>query len=87
MSEKINQTKKLEEEVVVNNMETISLVNQEKEAKKAKAISIAKKVGILAGVGILGFVLGRKTSGNDDYDDYDDSEVIEVESEVISDEE
>lgn len=84
MSERENQTKKLEEEVVVNEGETVGLVELEKEAKKAKIVNIAKKVGILAGVGILSFMLGRKSAS---HTSCNDSEVIEVEPMTDADEE
>lgn len=72
------QTEILEEEVVVNENETTELVEMEKEAKKAKAIKVAKKAGKVAaivGVGVLGYILGTKSSKKS----YDDSEIeIEV---------
>lgn len=77
MSSNNEQTKNLEEEVVVNEMETTELVELDKEAKKAEMVRIAKKVLKIAGIatiGIVGFYLGTKASGTSDYDA---SEMIE----------
>ncbi len=79
---KTNETEKLEKEVVVNETEenTELTVPQEgetgevKESKLKKAGKIALKVAALAGAGIVGFILGTKTSSK--------SEATEVEYEV-----
>lgn len=81
MSEKNEQTKILEEEVVVNE-NTTELVEVDKEAKKAKFVKVAKKVGKIAGIasiGIIGFLLGRSSASNSEYDD---SDIIDVECET-----
>lgn len=83
MSVKDEQTTNLQEENVVNEVETTELVQVDKEARKAKVVSIAKKVGKVAGVaaiGIVGFLLGRGSAGKSEYDD---SNVIDVDCEVI----
>ena len=71
------ETKNLEEEVVVN--ETTEMVVAEENTKKAKVVKVAKTVGkvaAVAGIGILGFILGRKSASGSDYDDSE--EVIDV---------
>lgn len=78
MSVNDEQTKNLEEEVVVNEITTV-VEDPEMEAKKAKAIGVAKKVGKVAaviGVGALGFFLGSKASRKSEYND---SDIIEGE--------
>lgn len=71
----------LEKGVVVHEAVSTEMV-ENKEAKKAKMVSIGKKVGLIGGaIGLtaLGFILGRKTGRNDEYDDseIDDEEVID----------
>lgn len=74
---KTNETEKLEKEVVVNETEeTTELAVPEegevKESKLKKAGKIAIKVAALAGAGLIGFILGTKTSkGNDELTDID----------------
>ena len=78
MSNKDEQTKVFEAEVEVNEVETAELVTLEKEAKKAKAIEIAKKVGKVAGIvaiGVGGFLLGKSVVKNSDVNV---AELIEV---------
>ena len=78
-----NETKKVEEEVVVNEVKTTDLVEVEKEAKKPLIGAKAKKVLKVAGValvgGVLGYFLGSKTSSSNDSYDISD----EVEYEVV----
>lgn len=72
MSVKNEQTEILEEGVV----EFDATENLEKEAKKAKVVKVAKKVGkvaAIAGVGLLGYILGSKSSNQSSYDD---SEIV-----------
>lgn len=80
MKKETNQTEILEEVAVE---EAVELVNQEKESKKAKIVSIAKKVGkavVIATVGgVVGYFMGRNSVA---IDVCDDSEAIEVENEV-----
>ena len=81
MSMKDEQKEILEEEVVVEE-EATELVDWEKEAKKAKVIAIAKKVGKVAGVvavGVIGFLIGSAVKSNSQNDD---SDIIEVELET-----
>lgn len=57
------ETEVLENEVVVNEVETTELVD--KEAKKAKLLNVGKKVLKVAGVltvGAIGYFLGTKAS-------------------------
>ena len=78
MSENKNQkTNKLEEEVIVMENTEVT-VDLEKAEQKAKAVKVAKKAGkiaAIAGIGILGYILGTKASKKSTYDD---SEVIDV---------
>lgn len=76
MSEERTEQKEILREEVVCEETTTELV--ESEAKKAKMIAIAKKVGKVAavvGVGVLGFILGTKVSSASEYDC---SEIIET---------
>ena len=69
MSVKDEQTKNLEEEVVVEVNEATEVEVLDKEAKKAEIIALAKKVLKVAGVvavGVVGFVLGSKSGNNSD---------------------
>lgn len=78
-----DETKNLEEEVVVNECEeTTELVEVDKEAKKAKMAKTGKKVLKVAGVvgiGVLGYLLGTK-AGRKSKSEYNDSEYEVVES-------
>lgn len=81
MSMKDEQKEILEEEVVVEE-EATELVDLEKEARKAKVVEIAKKVGKIAGiaaVGVIGFLIGSAVKSNSQNDD---SDIIEVELET-----
>ena len=76
------KTKK--EEVVAKEVETKELVEvseDEKAAKKAKikggVIKGLKIAGIALGGAVLGFICGRKSSGNNEY--YDESDIVEGE--------
>lgn len=65
MSKENGQTENFNEEVAVNEIETVELVDGEVEAKKAKLIATAKKVGKIAGiigVGVLGYIIGSKVN-------------------------
>lgn len=78
------ESKKLNEEVVVDENKTTEteMVVKEEETKKSKVKAIGKtvlKVAGVAGVGFLGFLLGTKCGSKKDEDNYDDSEVIEAE--------
>ena len=86
MSVKEENQKNLEKEVVVNEVQTTEeLVEVDKEAKKAKVVSVAKKVGkvaAVAGVGLLGFLLGSKSSSKNEVT-YDNSEIIDADYEDV----
>lgn len=79
----VNEEKaNLEKKVVVNEneVETTEIVVKEEESKTVKAKKIGKamlKVAGIAGVGLLGYILGTKCSKNSE-DDYE-TEVIEAE--------
>lgn len=79
----VNEEKaNLEKKVVVNEneVETTEIVVKEEESKTVKAKKIGKtmlKVAGIAGVGLLGYILGTKCSKGSE-DDYD-TEVIEAE--------
>lgn len=78
---KNDESKKLKEEVVVDEVETTELVNLNEEAKKAKLINIAKKGLKVAGVilvGVIGYVIG-KANNSDNEIEIDNSEVIDAE--------
>jgi hypothetical protein len=80
MKKETNQTEILEE-VAVN--ESVELAEGVKESRKAKIVSIAKKVGKAVAIatvgGVIGYFMGRNSV---DIDVCDDSEAIEVENEV-----
>ena len=79
MSVKDKQTNDLEKGIVVREATTVQ-EDPEKEAKKAKAVGIAKKALTVAGVaavGVLGYLLG--SNKNKKSYDYDDSDIIEGE--------
>lgn len=81
MKEKENE---ILEEVAVNE-EVIDVVDLEKEAKKAKIMTIAKKVGKIAGVvlvGVLGSTIGYAIGKNSVAIDSENVEV-DLETEII----
>lgn len=81
-----NKETEIFEEEVVNESETMELVETDKEVKKAEMKTKAKKVLKIAGVaavGLLGYLLGTKASSKCEC--YE-SEVVDVET-VDSDEE
>ncbi len=83
MSVKDEQTKNLEEMVVVNQNEATEMVD-DKEAKKAKLKNTGKKVLKVAGVaavGVIGYLLGSKASKKCDYDDSEYVDVIDSDEE------
>lgn len=85
MSVKNEQTENLKEEVAVNEVETTELVEVKGESKKAKTKRVAKKVGkiaAVAGIGILGYILGTK-AGKKSVNN--NSEIIDVEYDTESD--
>ena len=82
MSKNEEQKQKLEAEVVVNENQTTALVEVTKEDKKAKMVGAAKKVGKIAGIallgGIVGYLCGASKAKSYDEEDYDETEIGEV---------
>lgn len=78
------ENENLEKKVVVNEneeVETTELVETEVETKGSKLKKVGKtmlKVAGVAGVGLLGFILGAKCSKKSDEEDYE-AEVVEAE--------
>lgn len=67
MSNKDEQVKNVNEEVVVN--EATEMMELEKEAKKAEVVKLAIKVGKIVGVaaiGVAAFIVGKKSGSNSD---------------------
>lgn len=85
MSEKKEEIKKLEEEVVMDENNTTELVSVEGESKTSKVKKIVKtglKVAGIGAIGIVGYLIGYRLGSKSPEEE---SEVIEAE--IVDDEE